>query len=97
MDDELVIRKSQAVSPFGVGAMFEVLGQSFVACDTTFWSNTGKRIYLSRLAKTLNVEFFKLPPTNSDFKPETLKEYVPFVRFPLWNLCASCRRVTNTN
>ena len=96
MDDELVIRKSQAVSPFGVGAMFEVLGQSFVACDTTFWSNTGKRIDLSRLAKTLNVEFFKLPPTNSDFKPETLKEYVPFVRFPLWNLCASCRRVTKT-
>ena len=94
MDDELVIRKSQAVSPFGVGAMFEVLGQSFVACDTTFWSNSGKRIDLLRLAKALNVEYFKLPPTNSDFTPATLKEYVPFVRFPLWSLCASCRRVT---
>ena len=47
MDDELVIRKSQAVSPFGVGGIFEVLGQSFVACDTTFWQQSGTRIDLA--------------------------------------------------
>ena len=93
MDDELVIRKSQAVSPFGVGGIFEVLGQSFVACDTTFWQQSGTRIDLARLARALKVDYFKLPPTNSDFTQASLKEYMPFVRFPLWHLCASCRRI----
>jgi len=95
-DDEMVIRRSQAVSPFGVGSMFEVLGQSFVACDTTFWHSYGTRIDLPRLAKLLGVDHFKLPPSNPDFTPASLKEYLPFMRFPQWQLCASCRRISKT-
>lgn len=93
-DDEMVIRRSQAVSPFGVGSLFEVLGQSFVACDTTFWKSDGTRIDLPRLAKLLGVDHFRLPPSNPDFTPASLKEYVPFMRFPQWQLCASCRRIS---
>ncbi len=93
-DDEMVIRRSQAVSPFGVGSLFEVLGQSFVACDTTFWRSDGTRIDLPRLAKLLGVDHFRLPPSNPDFTPASLKEYVPFMRFPQWQLCASCRRIS---
>lgn len=85
------IRRSQCVSPFGVGAIFDIGDESLVACDITRWEkHSGDQISLFRLEKRLNVTEFRMPPVpkNSfDKNPGKL----PFYRFPRWLFCPSCR------
>lgn len=81
---ERVVRQSQTLSPFGVGAIYDVLGESLVAADITYWKNRGDVLRASRLERELKVSRFKAAPE---------KAGVPYVRFPKWMFCATCRRM----
>lgn len=93
---DLVVRLSQTVTPFGVGAVYDVLGESFVACDTYRWGTQGKELKLRRLANALRVASFREAPR----KPEgfgKVTQRLPYHRFPEWMFCGRCRRMTRLN
>jgi hypothetical protein len=92
-DRDLIIRLSQTVTPFGVGSVYDVLGESFVACDTYRWGTQGRELKLRRLANALRVASFREAPR----KPEGFQrvtQRLPFHRFPEWMFCGRCRRMT---
>jgi hypothetical protein len=92
-DDELTVRLSQTVTPFGVGAIYDILGQSFVACDTYRWFQNGRPLRLDRLARALGVGGFREPPTVPDLIGARRVPGLPYHRFPQWVFCPSCRRM----
>ena len=93
MNEIRSVRLSQTISPFGVGAIYDVLGESFVACDTTLWRARGERIVLNRLARALSVEHFRLAPVKPDFGSGGSASGIPYMRFPEWLFCSRCRNM----
>lgn len=101
------LRRSQAVSPNGVGAIFDIGGESFVACDTTTWQKKSgglpdsyEHIELVRLQQVVGApEGFYMPPTaerpawGGGGRPTF---GLPFQRFPSWLFCqeSACRVMT---
>ncbi|BDA71633.1 hypothetical protein CAL7716_057990 [Calothrix sp. PCC 7716] len=99
------IRRAQLIAPFSVGAMVVVRdGTSLITAGTDHWYKrengtlaedlTEYRVEEWRLARTLGVNHFRLPP---DFRKAgigdgTTNAYVtvPFLRFPTWHICPSC-------
>src|SRR5262245_42039473 len=84
------MRLSQTVSPFGVGAIYDLLGESFVACDTGFWGTRGRTIRLERLERDLKVSSFRSAPSQVELWGRS-GPGVPYVRFPRWLFCQRCR------
>ncbi|MBU1318484.1 MAG: DUF1998 domain-containing protein [candidate division Zixibacteria bacterium] len=90
------VRRSQAVTPFGIGALVDFRGQSLMAAGLDVWPNQPEcQIHDDRLARRLDVEYFRSPPP----PPEDGHQgaYLPFVRFPLWHFCPRCRTMKRTN
>lgn len=87
------IRLSQTITPFGVGAIYDILGESLVSCDTTYWKGRGDKIDAPRLAKHLNVDHLKIPPSKASIFGQNAGGQLPFFRFPSWLFCSSCRRM----
>ncbi len=85
------MRQSQTVAPFGVGAIFDLLGESFVAADVRWWGARGDALHLDRLARQLNVAGFRSAPVWS--RGQASSRGLPFVRFPRVLFCPSCRAV----
>lgn len=79
---ERKMRKMQALRPFGVGAIFDIRGESFVACDPSHggWINA-KTLVAEQLTRKLGVSALKEPPEKG----------LPYVRFPRWLFCPGCR------
>jgi hypothetical protein len=101
-----IIRQSQAVVSYGVGSIYDVLGESFVLCDTTWWTSTrynaqGRRIRASRLVRALSqggrgVNALYEPVEMEDAKQAFNKpphRGLPYLRFPRWLFCSSCRKM----
>lgn len=101
------IRRTQAISPFGPGAMVDFPGPvSLIHAGLDAWpfdeTNPEHREFRiddeKRLARRLDVDFFVQPP---DFRrPErnggqqrNLNLTLPFLRFPLWHVCPRCGRM----
>lgn len=92
------IRKSQVISPFGPGAIYDFGDESFVALDITHWNiKSCNTIRLERLEKLLHVSNFKEPPIAPENRPPggvIPHRSVPFMRFPTWLFCSKCRNMT---
>lgn len=102
------LRRSQAVVPFGVGAMIDFPGPvSLIHCGLDAWpfdeNDPDHREFKieddRRLADRLNVEYFVQPP---DYRQPSrgaaaaepnLRLYLPFLRFPRWHVCPRCGRM----
>ena len=83
------IRRSQAVVPFGVGAIVDFRGEALMAAGLHAWPSSPLcRIDDPRLARRLGVDFFRAPPSPDDGRGSV---HLPFVRFPLWHVCPWCR------
>jgi hypothetical protein len=84
------IRRSQTISPFGVGAIFSFGGASFVADDIVNWkTGVGDELELPRLARALGVNSLKqAPAAPTNDRPAA---GIPFTRFPSWLFCQKCR------
>lgn len=84
------IRRSQAVVPFGIGAMIDFPGQSLMQAGLDVWPEKPRCIVRDdRLARRLGVEYFRAPPPARQEQCDGAP--LPFVRFPLWHFCPRCR------
>ena len=86
------IRRSQYISPFGVGAIYDLGTESLIAQDISQWTKScrGEKISLKRLSKKLRVREFRMPEVQTNFW-STYVPKLPFSRFPRWLFCSSCR------
>lgn len=87
---ERKIRRSQAVVPFGPGAIYDFGDESLVACDTSMWGNSGVTVRLPRLEALLGVSSFRSAPPMPEMSWQHA-ETIPFMRFPQWLFCPKCR------
>lgn len=88
------IRASETVSPYGPGAIVDILGQSFMVPTGDQWPPTKLRhaVPSDRLAGALNVDDLWAAPTTHT--PEDQKTPgLEFERFPEWLFCQVCRRM----
>ena len=87
------LRRSQLTRPFGVGAIYQVSGESFIACDTSLWSPQSEdEIKLDRLAKALRVRGFRQGPVYQKmWGGNQNRKGIPYMRFPEWLFCERCR------
>lgn len=89
------VRRSQTVTPFGVGAVYDFGAESFVAMDISKWRVEHEPdIRLPRLERVLRVQKFKAAPVAG--RPPfsgaaSTGKSVPYVRFPEWLFCPNCR------
>jgi hypothetical protein len=88
---------AQTIVPFGVGAIFDILGESLVACDTHLWSGRGNPIRLRRLEKDLGVNGFKAAPAYPGLQLGQRRAGIHYMRFPQWLFCQRCRRMYRWN
>lgn len=95
------IRRSQLISPWGVGQMINFpKDESLMVAGLDLWEEKFRtiseldefRVTEKRLAKRLGVKDFRLPPDfrdpGSGVTNPSLR--VPFVRFPRWHYCTWC-------
>ncbi|MGW0797129.1 DrmB family protein [Streptomyces sp. NPDC002692] len=95
MSRTLRVRQAQTVLPFGVGAVFDIQGESFVATGIGDWPQKAKqRVESPRLADRLGVTgFYAAPPTANDRFDTPDAPGAPYIRFPSWLFCGTCRRM----
>ena len=102
------VRRTQAISPFGVGAMIDFPGPvSLIHCGLDAWpfreNDQHHREFKiedeERLATRLRVQYFVQP---MDFRyarqgeggnQPNLNLKLPFLRFPKWHVCPRCGRM----
>ncbi|MFJ9897343.1 DrmB family protein [Streptomyces sp. NPDC091280] len=95
MSRKLRVRQSQTVVPFGVGAVFDIQGESFVATGIGDWPGKGRqKVESPRLASRLGATgFYAAPATANDRYDTPDAPGVPYIRFPSWLFCGACRRM----
>ncbi|WP_444898361.1 DrmB family protein [Microbulbifer sp. VAAC004] len=84
------VRKSQLISTFGVGAIMEFPQETLMHAGIEAWqTGPDQELVDDRLARRLGVDVFYEPiqAPEKDIPGGT----VPFVRFPLWQVCPRCR------
>jgi hypothetical protein len=102
------VRRTQAITPFGVGAMIDFPGPvSLIHCGLDAWPfNENDLNHFEfriederRLAERLGVAFFVQPMdfryarTGVDTNLPNLNLKLPFLRFPKWHVCPRCGRM----
>lgn len=80
---KLSLRRAQLVSPFGVGSLCEIDGQSFFVRGSNSWAS-GRNLREIKLPSLTN----RLHGVARLQKPEYS---VAVTRFPRWHFCPSCR------
>src|SRR5438132_2623810 len=92
------VRRSQTLGPFGVGAILDLEGESFVAVDALRWGQHGEPLSEPRLERVLGVQGFRTGPAAPEpaWSANATTPGLPFYRFPRWLFCAraGCRRMT---
>jgi hypothetical protein len=82
------IRRAQTITPSGVGAVVDMLGESFVAEDISQWRGRREVLRAPRIAAYFGVPVLRTPPSADSGSG------VPYFRFPLWLFCGACRDMT---
>lgn len=95
MSRTLRVRQSQTVLPFGVGAVVDIQGESFVATGIGDWpSRARQKVESPRLASRLGVTgFYAAPATVNERFDSPDSPGAPYIRFPSWLFCGACRRM----
>lgn len=78
------IRSAQLISPFGVGSLCEIDGQSFFIRGTGSWArgHNLEKIEVGSLSDWLRPRQLRRPTTS-----------VAIMRFPHWHFCPECRKM----
>lgn len=93
------VRRSQLISPFGVGAMVNFPGdESLMTAGLDAWPFADREcpsdwlVLEERLQARLGASHFRLPPEHRDPGPGVSHPNldIPFVRFPRWHYCHRC-------
>jgi hypothetical protein len=102
------IRRSQLISPWGVGQMINFPNdESLMVAGLDLWEERYSaldnaeefRITEERLARRLNVRDFRLPPDFREPGPGIIHPSlrIPFIRFPKWHYCTRCGHMENVS
>lgn len=87
------VRLSQTISPFGVGAIIDVMGESLMGVDISEWPyERTVRVESKRLEQHLRVQELRSPPS-VPATPSINSPGIPYQRFPRWLFCQDCRRM----
>lgn len=91
------MRRSQLISPFGVGAITDFRNDEALMCaGIDSWFDTAPpgdlRVSEERLQERLGCDYFVLPPDFSENQGGP-KRRIPYVRFPKWHYCPRCFRM----
>src|SRR5262245_36745088 len=92
------VRRSQLISPFGVGAISDFRGDESLMCaglDEWFEKASDIPRYLKleepRLQRRLGKQYFVRPPEHDG--EDGRRRRIPYVRFPQWHYCPFCFRM----
>lgn len=82
---EFDVRKSQLLTPFGIGALMDINNQSILIADSEYWDNQGETESVSdiRLEKALNANGLISPPIPAGNLVHQ-SEKITGKRFPAW-------------
>jgi len=85
------IRRAQAITTYGVGSLIAVDHESFVVsgldtAEDSWRADEAPRIHERRLARLLDVDYFRLPPASD----ADSKDGMRVRRFPLMHACPEC-------
>ncbi|WP_420076450.1 DrmB family protein [Streptomyces sp. JL3001] len=85
------VRRAQAITTYGVGSLIAVDHESFIVsgldeAEQSWSRDESPRIHERRLARLLDVDYFRLPPASDD----TSKDGLRVRRFPLMHSCPEC-------
>jgi hypothetical protein len=85
------VRRAQAITTYGIGSLIAVDAESFVVsglddADQSWSPHESPRIHERRLARLLDVDYFRLPPASDDSSKDGLRVR----RFPLMHSCPEC-------
>ena len=86
------VRQSQTITPFGVGAIIDINGESFVLAATDEWP-TAVPVVSKRLSLARDADFRSAPAVDGD-RFRSGGSGLPFARVPTWLFCKQCRRMT---
>ncbi|WP_138443170.1 DUF1998 domain-containing protein [Sinomonas susongensis] len=88
------LRLSETISPFGVGAIVDVRGESLIAPDTSWWDRrTAPEIHCERLLTSLGGGLLRQPPAHAGRASEATAS-LPYWRFPAWRFCERCAKLS---
>ncbi|SFE16141.1 protein of unknown function [Actinopolyspora alba] len=88
------LRLSETITPFGVGAITDIRGESLMASDTSWWdAKFAPEISCDRLMARLGAGVLRQPPTHSGWAGKETPA-LPYWRFPEWRFCERCDRLS---
>ncbi|MCX3063637.1 DUF1998 domain-containing protein [Streptomyces beihaiensis] len=88
------VRRSQAVTTYGVGSLVAFEQESFIVsglddADASWPEDETPKVYEHRLARTLRVTHFRLPPGSDERSTDGMRVR----RFPLMHNCPGCEKL----
>lgn len=88
------LRLPETISPFGVGAIVDVRGESLIAADTSWWDEKyAMKISCERLLARLGSGTLRQPPVHSGRAGKDTPTLL-YWRFPAWRFCERCDRLS---
>ncbi|MBU6530939.1 DUF1998 domain-containing protein [Streptomyces diastaticus] len=88
------LRLSETISPFGVGAIVDVRGESLMAPDTSWWDKRfAHEISCERLMARLGAGVLRQPPEHAGRAGKDTPA-LPYWRFPAWRFCERCDKLS---
>ncbi|MFF9338951.1 DrmB family protein [Streptomyces sp. NPDC014773] len=88
------LRLSETISPFGVGAIVDVRGESLMAPDTSWWDKKyAHEISCERLMSRLGAGVLRQPPAHAG-RAAKKTPALRYWRFPAWRFCERCDRLS---
>lgn len=93
------LRLSETVSPFGVGAIVDIRGESLIAPDTSWWNRqVAPEIHCDRLVDQLVQPgrprpLLRQAPSHAGRTGQETAS-LPYWRFPAWRFCERCLKLS---
>jgi hypothetical protein len=88
------LRLSETVSPFGVGAIVDIRGESLIAPDTSWWDKKfAPEISCDRLLARIGAGVLRQAPSHAGTAAKETPSLV-YWRFPTWRFCERCTKVS---
>ncbi|MBB3098268.1 hypothetical protein FHR83_005963 [Actinoplanes campanulatus] len=90
------LRLSETITPFGVGAIVDVRGESLIAPDTSWWPRAqAPEISCDRLVARLPLGrgVLRQPPAHAG-RAAKETSHLLYWRFPAWRFCEQCTKLS---
>jgi hypothetical protein len=88
------LRLSETVTPFGVGAIIDIRGESLIAPDTSWWDKKyAPEISCPRLLDRIGAGILRQAPAHAGNAAKDTPG-LTYWRFPEWRFCERCTRVS---